>query len=1213
MSSSSIELLKEKIKSVQRRRTFIFFLRQTSLALASIAVLFLVLVSLEMFIQFTHAGHITLLCIFLVSVFAFILWLIRVIRKLRVDEQHLAHYVEEHIPDLEQRLMTSMEFDAREKRGWSSQLMERLWEDTSLHIRDRHIQRVTTSTKAWPAVSCALLTVCLLLFAYGSWTGFSSASRRIIWPSAGAEKAAALPVKLIVEPGDVRMQRGDDVMISATIENDIPEQVNLFIQTDRVNWDQVPMSKEGSKDSYMYYISSVKEDFTYYVDIELDRSRQYRISVFDLPRIEQADVEYIYPEYTGIENKTDENTGDVVAPEGTQIVLHVTFNKPIYNGTLNFDTGTKIDMEIRGSEASGSFTVTEDSAYTIKVTDNEQLENPDPVKYFVRSIPDSKPQLTLTQPGGDQRAMPLEEVSIAATARDDYGLTKFILNYATAGGEEKEIPLQNDVKDQQDVQIDGRTTIYLEEANVRPGDFITYYLTAIDNNDIQGPSETVSDIYFLDVVSTEEAFRRASQQSKGGGSKSGNQQQPSALVENQKLIIAATWKLLHRQKGLNQEDFKKDVKVVAESQDEVMQRTIMSLQRLSERLSFSDESYKNAVKNLQEAVDHMVTAIEKLSLEQLKEALGPEQSALQAIMKAESQSQITQIRMTRNSGGKGSGGGSKSQREREDLMELFEMEMGRLENRYEMPTQGEDAQDQAEQEDALAELQELARRQERLNRGQKELARKQDQLNEEEETRLLEELRREQEELSRQAAELSNRMSQLSQNKDNLQQRFDRQQQLDQAVKQMQEAAESFIQGEQGNALAKGEEALKNLKEQEQSINSQRDPSASELAMELNRKGQNLQEQEKQILRKLEEINQEHDIAGSQDESGLSADVQELLDEKTQLQKDLREVEDMLQATGTRARQEQSEIEARAIEAMRSLRSERIGDKIDKSQEMLRQGWLSLSMEMEDLIDQSIDRISNRLMELSGDAQGSREEEIQQAAADASGLRRELENLQQDIQALEQDIENQRQSDSSSGSPEDQQRAKAGKGGKQGKSGSSPESPQDQQRAKAGKAGKGGKQGKSGSSSESPQDQQRAKAGKAGKSGSSSGSPQDQQRANAGENRNNRMDGMRERLQRSREYANRILQPWADPERWSMNARSIHRELTQREIEDFLNQPDMWKKLLESVKELESKIRAQAEISESKNRLFSQMVEEVPIAYKDLVEEYFRTLSEGTE
>lgn len=106
---------------------------------------------------------------------------------------------------------------------------------------------------------------------------------------------------------------------------------------------------------------------------------------------------------------------------------------------------------------------------------------------------------------------------------------------------------------------------------------------------------------------------------------------------------------------------------------------------------------------------------------------------------------------------------------------------------------------------------------------------------------------------------------------------------------------------------------------------------------------------------------------------------------------------------------------------------------------------------------------------------------------------------------------------------------------------------------------------------------------------------------------------MRERLQRSREYANRILQPWADPERWSMNARSIHRELTQREIEDFLNQPDMWKKLLESVKELESKIRAQAEISESKNRLFSQMVEEVPIAYKDLVEEYFRTLSEGTE
>ena len=59
--------------------------------------------------------------------------------------------------------------------------------------------------------------------------------------------------------------------------------------------------------------------------------------------------------------------------------------------------------------------------------------------------------------------------------------------------------------------------IYLEDLKVVPGDFIAYFFTAVDNNDISGPSEVISDIYFLEVVSTDEEFRRASQQGGGGG------------------------------------------------------------------------------------------------------------------------------------------------------------------------------------------------------------------------------------------------------------------------------------------------------------------------------------------------------------------------------------------------------------------------------------------------------------------------------------------------------------------------------------------------------------------------------------------------------------------------------------------------------------------------------------------------------------------------
>jgi hypothetical protein len=105
------------------------------------------------------------------------------------------------------------------------------------------------------------------------------------------------------------------------------------------------------------------------------------------------------------------------------------------------------------------------------------------------------------------------------------------------------------------------------------------------------------------------------------------------------------------------------------------------------------------------------------------------------------------------------------------------------------------------------------------------------------------------------------------------------------------------------------------------------------------------------------------------------------------------------------------------------------------------------------------------------------------------------------------------------------------------------------------------------------------------------------------------LERMREGLQRSRRYARSLNQPWARGERWAVDAQSIQRELTQKEIEDFLSQPDLWKRLLEPVKELESKLRTQAEASQLKQSVFSAREEEAPLPYRHLVEEYYRDLS----
>ena len=496
-------------------------------------------------------------------------------------------------------------------------------------------------------------------------------------------------IEITLEPGDIAMQRGEAATIVARVTNAMPSEIQLRIQSDNVNWQDLSMLQDASGSdsaSYSYFLPSVQEDLVYYVNFEQNgeqRSEQFRITVYDLPRVEQIDVAYAYPEYTGIENNAETDAGDMLVPEGTQVELLVTFNKNIETASIEFQEGSgyeSIPLSIDGSAGTASFTVAQDSVYRIVARDFEDLESLDPLDYFVRAIPDEPPELVLKSPGRDQDVMPLEEVVLEVDASDDYGLSRFNLHYNVVGTDEVAVDF---LPEQQTRSISGAEMIYLEDLDVVPGDFVSYYLTLADNNGLAGPAEIVSDIYFLQVVPTDQEFRRAGGQQGGGGGGGGQGGgESSALVTLQKDIIAATWKLRNQPLDADPVALATDIGIIAESQAEATTRAQQSIERLAERLNFSDDSYDNAVLNLQQAIEQMNLAIAELEKQQVTSALKPEQVALQFILKAEADINRTDI-STQQAGGGGGGGGA--QQEREDLRELFEMEMGQLENRYETP------------------------------------------------------------------------------------------------------------------------------------------------------------------------------------------------------------------------------------------------------------------------------------------------------------------------------------------------------------------------------------------------------------------------------------------------------------------------------------------------------------------------------------------------
>ena len=178
----------------------------------------------------------------------------------------------------------------------------------------------------------------------------------------------------------------------------------------------------------------------------------------------------------------------------------------------------------------------------------------------------------------------------------------------------------------------------------------------------------------------------------------------------------------------------------------------MSIDRLAERLNFSDDTYDSAVENLSLAIEQMNLAAGELDKVQITSALQPEQLAYNTFLR---QKQTSTARISACSKVVVAVVGFGAARAR-GSRELLKWKWASWRTAMKRLTPGGGSQ-QNQQE--IDKLEELARRQEGLTRAQRNLARREDQMTEEQKRRELERLMRQQEQLSREVAQLAQQMS----------------------------------------------------------------------------------------------------------------------------------------------------------------------------------------------------------------------------------------------------------------------------------------------------------------------------------------------------------------------------------------------------------------------------------------------------------------------
>src|ERR1019366_7222694 len=209
--------------------------------------------------------------------------------------------------------------------------------------------------------------------------------------------------------------------------------------------------------------------------------------------------------------------------------------------------------------------------------------------YFIEAQKDNPPQITITRPGHDFKASPIEEVTVEVNATDDFGLRGVDLHYSVNGGPQKTGSMLN-AKGAK--SANGSTVIALEDFKVEPGDIVSLYAAARDAR-----QTTNTDMFFNEAQPFE---RNYTQLQTGGGGVAGDQEQQNQLSERQKEIITATWNQIkgNGAKGTDAEN----AGFLASVQSKLRDQANSLAQRMKARqMEEAGESFKSFVTDMEQA------------------------------------------------------------------------------------------------------------------------------------------------------------------------------------------------------------------------------------------------------------------------------------------------------------------------------------------------------------------------------------------------------------------------------------------------------------------------------------------------------------------------------------------------------------------------------------------------------------------------------------
>ena len=909
--------------------------------------------------------------------------------RVKLTPHDVALNVERKHRDLEDRLVSALQFgEAETEDPIKSHLLQRLVTDAvertdGIDFKatiDKSKKRKHIGIAAAVFAGCALIA---LIFP----AELNISLNRLLSPWEKTEPV--FTTKLTVEPGNARILRGRSLAINLEVTGKAADKARLIYKkgnsaadTESQHQEIDMMQIEGEKHRFGYEIFNINENMEYYVTANGIESERYTVEVFDMPKVTAVEVTYTYPEYTQLNPITQQGEGNIRAVAGSQAEVRITTNKAIESATLTVEAQDPTPMLISdGRTLTTTLDVLTDGKYTVKLLCVDGFNNQTPIEYTITAIPDEPPEVAIKEPGRDIKATKLEEVKVLAEAVDDYGVENMTLMYSVGSGEPQELEAETvEVKEKK--IISGAYVFYLEELDVEPGEIISYYAQATDNNTRTGPGTGTSELYFIEV----RPFNERYMQMDAEGQQAPEEQPFPNLISDQRTIIKNTWKHIHSRPSPMTENYQSAVKKIGDKQDQLKDKT----QRVTDELSMSMRDANvdpEMLMNLEEAVAKMGEASGELHAIKPKAALPHEQDALELLTKA--MMELDKV-LTRMRSGGSQAAADNIEMDMEDLQDTIEQDENELDEQ--MSEQTQELLDQAR--DMLSQQEQLTEQSQQMAREGQPSQREMQQNSQQEQ-----QMAGQAQQMAEQAQQMGQSSGQGAGQSNTGQRMVQAGEALQQASENMQAASENMGAGQPQMGAAKGEKAEENLQQAIEDLEKvaaqytdQALESVTETLDQLVADQSEVQEQ----TETLEEEDRRNDI-GPEDLRNAS----ELANQQRNLRRDL----EQLQRNLSNLREALSDNEPQAArnvgDANRRIIEEQVPENMEDAQRALQwRNFQSSDREQREVLD--------TLLEARDDLQQARtnlaeteEEQLDAALDQIESWAAQMEDIQRELEAMD--------------------------------------------------------------------------------------------------------------------------------------------------------------------------------------------------------------------